>query len=95
MILELAQVRIKDGEADAFVEALRTAATTVLPQAEGFLGFEAHGWCVERPDVFLFTIRWNTLEDHTDSFRGGELFTSWRELIGPYFADAPHVEHFG
>ena len=95
MILEVAQVRVLDGSHDDFVDALRTAATTVLPQAQGFLGFEAHGWCVERPDVFMFTIRWNTLEDHTVGFRGGELFTQWRQLIGPFFAEPPHVEHFG
>ncbi len=95
MILEVAHVPIKDGQGEQFVEALREAATTILPQANGFLGFEAHGWCVERPGVFLFTIRWETLEDHIEGFRGSELFTQWRELIGPHFAEAPTVEHFG
>jgi heme-degrading monooxygenase HmoA len=95
VILELAQVPIAAGHEEQFVADLRTAASTILPRAQGFLGFEAHGWCVERPDVFLFTIRWETLEDHTEGFRGSDLFTEWRTLIGPHFAEAPHVEHFG
>lgn len=95
MILEVAQVQITPGNEEDFVDALRTAATTILPRAHGFLGFEAHGWCVERPGTFMFTIRWNTLEDHTEGFRGSDLFGEWRALIGPYFAAAPEVEHFG
>ena len=63
-------------------------------RAAGFVEFEAHGWCVERPSVYLFTIRWETLEHHTEGFRGSDLFTRWRALIGPHFDGAPQVEHF-
>ena len=94
MVLEVAHVPVLPGHEQAFETALLEAAATVLPQAAGFLDFTAHRWCVERPSVYLFTIRWETLEDHTEGFRGSELFARWRELIGPHFDGAPTVEHF-
>jgi hypothetical protein len=27
-------------------------------------------------------------------FRGSPAFVAWREIVGPYFAKPPHVEHF-
>ena len=81
-------------EAD-FERDLMRAADEVLPGVDGCLEFTAHGWCVERPNVFLFTISWGTLADHTEGFRGSESFTQWRALIGPHFDGAPVVEHFG
>jgi len=94
MVLEVAQVAVLPGHEGDFEAALREAADTVLPRSAGFLGFEAHGWCVERPLTYLFTIRWETLEHHTEGFRGSDLFAEWRALIGPHFDGAPHVEHF-
>jgi heme-degrading monooxygenase HmoA len=94
VVLEVAQVAILPGHEADFEAALSTAVDEVLSQAPGCIEFTAVGWGIERPDVFLFTIAWETLEDHTVGFRGGELFTRWRELIGPHFAAAPVVEHF-
>ena len=94
MILEVAQVPILAGHEAAFEAALSQAADEVLPEAAGCVGFVAHGWSVERPNVYLFTIGWETLEDHTEGFRGSELFEQWRALIGPHFDGDPVVEHF-
>lgn len=94
MVLEVAQVGILPGHEAAFEDALRTAVDEVLSQADGCIEFTAVGWCVERPNVFCFTIAWETLEDHTEGFRGSPLFTRWRELIGGHFDGAPVVEHF-
>ena len=62
-----------DFEAD-----LLQAAATVLPQLAGFVEFTGHGCGIERPPDYLFTIRWETIEDHLEGFRGGELFGLWR-----------------
>lgn len=94
MIIELAQVTVLPGHEAAFEADLATAAATVLPQAAGFQHFHATGWCVERPNVYAFQIAWATLEDHTEGFRGSDLFTQWRAIIGPHFDGAPLVEHF-
>ena len=93
-ILEVAQVDVLAGHEVDFEADLLQAAATVLPRAAGFIEFTAHGWGVERPSCYLFSIRWETLEDHLDGFRAGELFADWRALIGPHFAAPPVVEHF-
>ncbi len=94
MVLEVAQVAVLPGHEQEFEDALRTAANTVLPRASGYVDFRAHGWCVERPSTYLFTIQWETLEHHTEGFRGSDLFAEWRALIGPHFDGPPLVEHF-
>jgi hypothetical protein len=35
-----------------------------------------------------------TLENHTVDFRGSTLFAEWRALVGDFFAQPPHVQHF-
>lgn len=49
---------------------------------------------VERPQTFLLLIRWASLSDHVDGFRNSPQFVQWRQLLGPYFADSPVVEHW-
>ena len=94
MILEVAHVDVLPGHEREFEAALRLAAETVLPRAHGFIDFTPHGWGIERPSVYLFTIEWLTLDDHLVGFRESDLFTAWRALIGPHFAAVPSVEHF-
>jgi heme-degrading monooxygenase HmoA len=94
VILEVALVPVLPGHEHAFEADLLQAASTVLPKARGFVEFTGHGFGIERPLTYLFTIRWETLDDHLEGFRGGELFPQWRELIGPHFDGIPVVEHF-
>jgi hypothetical protein len=44
--------------------------------------------------VIQLHLEWETLEDHTEGFRGGPLFAEWRAIIGPFFAEPPQVEHW-
>ncbi len=93
MILEIADIRIQPGQQAAFEEAIQRAISTVASQARGFIGAKVqHG--IESPERYVLMIEWATLEDHTEHFRGGPLFTQWRAIIGGYFAQPPHVEHF-
>ena len=94
MVLEVAQVAVLPGHESDFEADLLQAAATVLPRATGFIEFTAHGWGVERPSTYLFTIRWETVADHVEGFRGSDLFDEWRALIGPHFDGPPVVEHF-
>jgi heme-degrading monooxygenase HmoA len=92
MILEAAFMTIVDGKADEFLAALEPAKQ-VLARAHGFRGIEVRRG-LERPNTFLLCISWDTLEDHTEGFRGGALFSEWRGHIGPFFAEPPTVEHW-
>lgn len=93
MILEIADIRVQPGQADAFDKAIQHALATVMPKARGFRGFAVHRG-VETAERFVLQILWETLEDHTVAFRQGPLFAEWRAIIGPFFAAPPVVEHF-
>ena len=93
MILEIADIRVLPGQQAAFEEALQRALRTVASQAQGMLGWTVTRG-VESPERFMLQIVWATLEDHTVGFRQGPLFGQWRAIIGPFFAQAPQVEHF-
>ena len=92
MIIETATMSITPGREQEFLAALEQAKS-VLAQAPGWRRIEVHRG-IERPSTFLLAIGWETLADHTQGFRGSELFTQWRALIGPYFAEPPVVEHW-
>ena len=94
MILEVAQVPSCPGTRARSRPISTRPSTRCCCRRAGCVSFTAHGWCVERPHVFMFTIGWDTLEDHTVGFRGSDLFVRWRELIGPHFDGTPVVEHF-
>lgn len=92
MIIETAQIQINDGQ-DAAFEAALEQAKLVVAQAKGFNGLYVHRG-IERPDVYLLALEWETVEDHTVGFRESDLFVQWRALIGPFFAKPPVVEHW-
>jgi heme-degrading monooxygenase HmoA len=93
MILEVADIRIAPGEQAAFDEAIQRGLADVVAQAKGYRGWKVNH-SVESPERYLLMIFWDTLEDHTVGFRQGPLFAQWRAIVGPFFAQPPHVEHF-
>jgi len=94
MIREVAQVTIREDAHEQFVADLSRAVDEILPDVAGIIEFVNVGWCLERPNVYLFTIDWETLEDHMVGFRESERYTQWRTLIGPHFDGPVVVEHY-
>ncbi|MGH2929224.1 MAG: antibiotic biosynthesis monooxygenase family protein [Solirubrobacteraceae bacterium] len=92
MILERAIFQVQPGSEQDF-EAAMEEAKNVLAQSGGFRRLRLSRG-IEQPSSYLLLIEWDTLEDHTQGFRESALFVRWRELIGPYFAAAPEVEHY-
>lgn len=92
MITEVAFMTVHAGQEEQFLAAL-AEARKVVAQAKGFQGIDVKRG-IERPSTFMLTLTWNSLEDHTERFRGGPLFAEWRGHIGPFFAEAPQVEHW-
>jgi heme-degrading monooxygenase HmoA len=93
MILEHADFRIDPANAAAFEEAIQHGINTVLAKSKGFQSAKVNR-CIESPGRYILTIHWETLEDHTVSFRQSEAFTAWRAIVGPFFLQPPVVEHF-
>jgi heme-degrading monooxygenase HmoA len=92
MITEVAFMTVHEGQEEKFLAAL-LEAKKVVSQAKGFQSIEVKRG-IERPSTFMLTLTWDTLEDHTEGFRGGPLFPAWRSHLGPFFAEAPQVEHW-
>ena len=93
MILELADIQILPGKQTEFDSAIVNGVQTVISKAKGFRGYKIHKG-IESPDRYVLMVFWDTLENHTVDFRGSELFTQWRGIVGPFFATPPKVEHF-
>ena len=90
MVLEVALIDVTD--ADGFEAAYREARP-ILVGTPGCRSVRmTHG--IESPQRFVLLVEWDSVEVHETSFRATERFTQWRELIGPWFAGPPRVEHF-
>jgi heme-degrading monooxygenase HmoA len=92
MIVELAIVRAKAGQADQMREGLR-AARSVISQAAGYRGSAFHQG-IEDAHRFVLRIEWDSVEAHTEGFRQGLLFPQWRSHWGQYMDGAPDVGHY-
>lgn len=92
MVLEIAQIDVRPGDEDAFAKAYARARLLVT-DSPGCLSVRMTRG-VESPSRFTLLVEWESLEAHTDGFRGSDRFPQWRALIGPYFAAPPHVEHY-
>ena len=92
MILERAIFAVQPGSEQGF-EAAMEQAKDVISQAGGFRSFRLQRG-IEQPSTYLLLVEWDSVEDHMQGFRESELFVRWRELIGPYFAAPPEVEHY-
>lgn len=91
MILEIAQIDVRPGMESAFEAGVR-AATPLFKRAKGCSAVmltRSH----EMPSRYRLFVRWGTLENHTQDFRGSADFQEWRRLVGPCFASPPQVEH--
>ncbi|MFC4562958.1 antibiotic biosynthesis monooxygenase family protein [Nocardiopsis mangrovi] len=92
MILETAVLDVRPGHHDAF-EAAFAEARRIVAASPGFLGLELHRG-IENPDRYLLLIRWRTLRDHTEGFRGSAAYGRWRDLLHHFYDPFPTVEHF-
>ncbi len=93
MIVEIAEFRISPDARDAFAAAITQAAGSILAKAKGYREHRLLA-CQESPGRFVLIVEWDSLEAHTVGFRQSPAFGQWRAIIGPYFQQPPHVEHF-
>lgn len=92
MVLEVALIDVLPGQEDAFAAAYRLGHPVLAGTAGCRSVRMTRG--IESPTRFVLLVEWDSVAAHNENFRGTERFTRWRELIGPYFAGPPTVEHF-
>ena len=93
MILEIVDISIDPAKKADFEKAVSAGVTEAIAPAKGFCGYKLNAG-IENPGRYILMIYWDTLENHTVDFRGSEAFTQWRSHVGPFFLQAPTVEHF-
>jgi heme-degrading monooxygenase HmoA len=93
MIVEIADFKVRPEQRAQFLQAITGAATDFLAKSKGYRGHRILA-CQESPGRVVLTVEWETLEAHTVGFRQSPAFADWRAVIGPFFLEPPHVEHF-
>jgi quinol monooxygenase YgiN len=91
IVYEIAEIDVRPGEEIAF-EAAVVKAAPLFKKAKGCRSLELHR-TVERPSTYRLFVAWDSVEDHTVSFRNSADFAEWRRIASPYFASPPRVEH--
>ncbi len=92
MILEHAVLNVRPGQQAEF-EAAYAVARPLIAGAGGCRSVRVER-CLETPGRYLLLVEWDSLEDHTEGFRGSDAFQEWRRLLHHFYDPAPVVEHF-
>jgi heme-degrading monooxygenase HmoA len=92
MVLEHAILPVRPGSESDFEEAFGRARP-VISAMPGFRRLSLSR-CVERPSHYLLLVEWDSLEDHTEGFRGSRAYDEWRALLHHFYEPFPTVEHF-
>jgi heme-degrading monooxygenase HmoA len=92
MVLEVALIDVLAGQEEAFA-VVYLKARSGLAETPGCRTVRMTRG-IESPSRFVLLVEWDSVAAHEENFRATERFTTWRSLIGPYFAGPPVVEHF-
>lgn len=92
MVLEHAVLEVIPGEEDAFEVAFERARS-IIEAANGFRNLRLSR-CIEQPSRYLLLVEWESLEDHTEGFRGSPGYEDWRHLLHHFYDPFPIVEHY-
>jgi heme-degrading monooxygenase HmoA len=92
MVLEVATLEVRAGRSAAFERAFREAQA-ILAASPGYRRHELRR-CLETEGRYLLLVWWDTLESHTEGFRGSAGYARWRELLHRFYDPFPTVEHY-
>ncbi|MFM7425817.1 MAG: antibiotic biosynthesis monooxygenase family protein [Elainella sp.] len=92
MILEVATLDIKPGQAAEFEAAFQIAGL-IISAMPGYISHQLQR-CLERPDRYILLVQWQTLESHTLGFRQSSQYQEWRILLHHFYDPFPTVEHY-
>lgn len=92
MVMELAILDVRPGQAPAFEAAFREAQE-IIAASPGYRRHELQR-CLENAGRYVLLVWWERLEDHTQGFRGSEAYGRWRELLHRFYDPFPEVEHY-
>jgi heme-degrading monooxygenase HmoA len=92
MVLEHAVLQVVPGEEMAFEAEFREAAD-IISTARGFRSLRLER-CLEVGGRYVLLVEWDTLEDHTDGFRGSPEYGQWAMRLHRFYEPFPIVDHY-
>lgn len=92
MILEVAILDVKPGQCSEFEQAF-SKAQDIISDIKGYISHQLKK-CVENPHRYILLVNWETLEDHTEGFRGSAKYQQWKDLLHHFYDPFPSVEHY-
>ena len=92
MILEVAILKIKPGMNQDF-EIAFAQASKIISSMPGYIS-HALQKCLEVENQYLLLVNWQTLADHTISFRQSAEYETWKKLLHHFYDPFPTVEHY-
>ena len=92
MVLEVAILDVKLGQSQEFESAF-SEAHTIISSMKGHISSQLHK-CLENPDRYILLVHWETLEDHTQGFRGSPEYQDWQRLLHHFYSPFPEVQHY-
>ena len=92
MILEVATLNIK-AELTADFEKAFSEAQKIISSMEGYISHQLKK-CLEETNKYILLVSWETLEAHTEGFRGSAEYKDWKKLLHHFYDPFPTVEHY-
>jgi heme-degrading monooxygenase HmoA len=92
MILEIATLNVIAGREPEFETAFRKASG-IIASMNGYVSHQLQR-CIEHPSRYVLLVNWDSLEDHTEGFRGSVQYDEWRALLHHFYEPFPTVEHY-
>ena len=92
MILEIALLDIKPGQ-EADFESAFAKAQAILSHMDGYISHQLQH-SLEKTNHYVLLVNWQTLEHHTQGFRGSPQYQEWKKLLHHFYDPFPEVEHY-
>ena len=92
MITEHAVLNVIPGQESEFL-ATMGQAKALIAASPGFQSLRVER-CLENASTFLLLVQWDSLESHTEGFRGSDAYQEWRSLLHHFYDPFPVVQHF-
>ena len=90
--MEVAILDVKPDQTQDFETAF-LQAQTIISSMKGYVSHQLQK-CLEKPNRYILLVNWDTLEDHTQGFRGSDAYQEWRRLLHHFYDPFPDVEHY-
>ena len=92
MVVEIAQIDVIPGQEDAFATAYKRAHRLLITSPGCLSARMTRG--IESPSRFVGIVAWESVDQHLTNFVKTDRFIQFQDLLGPYYAGPPVVEHF-